>query len=119
MKQISADVGGEIFVALPSAANIDSGLIIRRAFRTIVGRINLESQTSKRLPNLHFRHAPMHWLTDHGGFVSLNYFIDPRQEVACLGVCIQKMRLDYSLHHCLDLVTSSDRSRGKNVLDGC
>ena len=119
VKQISANVGGEIFGALPSTANIDSGLIIRRAFRTIVGRTNLESQTSKRLPNLHFRHAPMHWLTDHDAFVSLNYLIDPRQEIACLGVSIQKMLLDYSLHHCLDLVTSSDRSRGKNVSGGC
>lgn len=42
MKQINADVGDEIFGALPSTANIDSGLISRCAFRTIADRINLE-----------------------------------------------------------------------------
>ena len=119
VKQISANVGGEIFGALLSTANIDSGLIIRRAFRTISERINLERSANNRLLDWDTRHAPMHWFTDRGAFVSLNYLIDPSPYVTCFGVCIQKMRLDYSLHHCLDLVTPSDRSQEKNVAGGC
>jgi hypothetical protein len=88
VKQISANVGGEIFGALLSTANIDSGLIIRRAFRTISERINLERSANNRLLDWDTRHAPMHWFTDRGAFVSLNYLIHPRPDVTCFGVGI-------------------------------
>jgi hypothetical protein len=63
-------------------------VIIRHAGGTIAERINLERSANNRLLDWDTRHAPMHWFTDRGAFVSLNYLIDPRPDVTCFGVGI-------------------------------